>query len=265
MESSSCTFEKKWVLQNKRNHISTKRKKSLLRRHRKSCSRSHHTCTPHTSPKNPTVQPWCTGAVVISWWVPAIWIPEPWGCSNSHTHLGPFTWLWWRCHTCTVWISGQPPLPSHVNFLFTVPLHLQGPRLSTALYGEQIKYRKTLIFHKLLPCRESACSVPGVVGRHGKGDSVPLCLSRTCKWPRVPQSLHRKVSRGLRWDVFCVQGPAEINSFSTLKDFLPLRTEPFVLKEESHTFIPPNPQKDSTRLFPSKSRDVKFNLKHVFY
>lgn len=95
------------------------------------------------------------------------------GAAQTHTPTLARSRDWWRCHTCTVWISGQPPLPSHVNFLFTVPLHLQGPWLSTALYGEQIKYRKTLIFHKLLPCGESACSVPGVVGRHGKGDSIP--------------------------------------------------------------------------------------------
>lgn len=48
-----------------------------------------------------------------------------------------------------------------------------------------------------------------------------------------------------------------------LKDLLPGRTEVFVPKEV--TCVLADPQEDATRLFPSKSRGIKFNLKHVFY
>lgn len=44
-----------------------------------------------------------------------------------------------------------------------------------------------------------------------------------------------------------------------------MRTEPYIPKEENHTFSLPSSWEGCVCLFPPKPRDMKYDLKHVFY
>lgn len=151
MESTLCTFKKKWTLQNKRRRISIKRKKGLGRPHRKSCPRNRH-----THALAPTAQAWCLGAWVIRGW--------------DYRPVGLLMWRCWRFHTCAVKLLAPPPGLTSSFFsprlsTFTAPKDVH---TRSSCSGKQMKPRKTLIFQKLWPGWEPASSVPGE--DNGEGD-----------------------------------------------------------------------------------------------
>ena len=105
-----------------RNHSSPMIKKCLLKCQRKICfknqsiilslcvSHTHtHTHTHTRVRTHPIAGPF--GAWVITWVSAcyAIQVTAAWGCSNAHTQLHTFTWLWhrWKCSTCTIRVSSS--------------------------------------------------------------------------------------------------------------------------------------------------------------
>lgn len=179
MGPSSCTFRKKWFLQNKWNHSSTEMKKSQLRPHRKSCSRNHHTCAPLPPPNPLQLNP-----DALEPGLSAIWITGPRGCSP---HTATFACLhdsWWRIRTVEMSFLAST-LPRY-PFPFSMPLHFQRPQGNSTLKETE---RGKQIFQKCLPCQNWLAQSQGVVGRYEKGDPPPpesaLCQSRICKLAQV--------------------------------------------------------------------------------
>lgn len=254
MGPSSCTFRKKWFLQNKWNHSSTEMKKSQLRPHRKSCSRNHHTCAP-PPPKSPPAQSWCTRAWAISYLD-----YRPSGLLTSHSHLCLFAWLMVENPHSRDELLGLYPAPLPLSFLYASSLSAP-PRKQ---HPQGNRKRETDI-SEMPAMPELASSVPGGSGQIWKRRPPPwnqLCAKAgSANWPRYlmpPQKGIREITLG------CAE-PRKGKTFQVLKDLPRVRTDWTLPSEIRKSRVLPNPQEDCIRLFPSKSRDVKFNLKHVLY
>lgn len=178
MGPSSCTFRKKWFLQNKWNHSSTEMKKSQLRPHRKSCSRNHHTCAP-PPPKSPPAQSWCTRAWAISYLD-----YRPSGLLTSHSHLCLFAWLMVENPHSRDELLGLYPAPLPLSFLYASSLSAP-PRKQ---HPQGNRKRETDI-SEMPAMPELASSVPGGSGQIWKRRPPPLesalCQSRICKLAQV--------------------------------------------------------------------------------
>lgn len=155
MESPLCTF-----LQNKRKHISRKRKKGLRRPHRKSCPRNRHTHALPCPPRKPL-------QLKPDAWELGLSVGEITDHGATQMHAPPLP--------APVTLVESPHVPSrdqllapstlpHVLSLFTMPLSFTAHKdvhTWSSCSGKQMKPRKTLIFQKLQPGWEPACSVPG--------------------------------------------------------------------------------------------------------